>query len=187
MYFNEVSWPPRHRWIWREDEVLNITGQIKRLSEDHDGKQIHMYLVGGPGSGKSELARQVGLNLFKSMKQNSRPVDVITLEAASITSLMSSLVDAVFALCKSSGQKADGIKQMKEELNFRIGDLFLQEGSILKTEMKFKVVFSKLKELLEARNSHPVLIFDNVQDLWWLFSYLNLEPGANSLQRLWSS
>lgn len=184
VYFNEVSWPPRHRWIWREDEVSNITGQIKRLSEDHDGKQIHMYLVGGPGSGKSELARQVGLSLFKSMKQNSRPVDVITMEAASISSLMSSLVDAVFALCNSSGQKADGIKQMKEELNFRIGDLFLQEGSILKMEMKLKVVFSKLKELLEARNSQPVLIFDNVQDLWWLFSYLNLEPGSKQFATL---
>lgn len=178
IYFNEVSWPPRHRWIWRDEEVSNITRQITRLSEDHSGRQIHMYLIGGPGSGKSELARQVGLRLFKSMKQNNRPVDIVTIEAASITSLMSSLVDAVFALCNSSLQKADGIKQMKEELNFRFGDIFSFEGNHLKTEMKLKVVFSKLKELFKERNSQPVLIFDNVQDLKWLFNYLSLEPGS---------
>ena len=178
VYFNEVLWPPRHRWIWREEDVLNIKRQIKRLSKDHEGKQIHMYMIGGPGSGKSELARQVGLRLFKSMKQNRRPVDVITIEAASTTSLMSTLVDAVFALCNSSLQKTDGIKQMKEELNFRFGDLFSYEGSTLKTEVKLKVLFTKLKELFKERNSQPVLIFDNVQDLKLLFSYLNLEPGS---------
>ena len=178
VYFNEVSWPPRHRWIWRQEEVANVTREITRLSKDHDGKQIHMYLIGGPGSGKSELARQVGLRLYESMKQNNRPADIITIEAGSVTSLMASLVDAVFALCNSSGQKTDRIKQMKEELNFRFGDLFSYEGNILKTEMRLKVIFTKLKELLKERNSQPVLIFDNVQDLRLLFGYLNLEPGS---------
>lgn len=177
VYFNEVSWPPRHRWIWREEEVLNVTRRIRTLSKDHDGKQIHMYLIGGPGSGKSELARQVGLRLNESLKQNNRPVDVITIQASSITSLMASLVDSIFALCNSSAQKADGIKQIKEELNFRFGDLFSHEGNILKTEMRLKVLYAKLDELFKQRNSRPVLIFDNVRDLKLLFRYLNLEPG----------
>lgn len=178
VYFNEVSWPPRHRWIWREEEILNVTTRIKAMSKDHDGKQIHMYLIGGPGSGKSELARQVGVRLYDSLKQNNRPVDVITIDASSVTSIMSSLVDSIFALCNGSAQKADGIKQIKEELNLRFGDLFPSEGNILKTEMKLKVLYAKLGELFKQRNSRPVLIFDNVRDLKSLFSYLNLEPGS---------
>ncbi|XP_068750215.1 uncharacterized protein [Montipora capricornis] len=177
--FNEVLWPPRHRWIWRKAEVLNITTQITKLCEDNDGRQVHMYLIGGPGSGKSELVRQVGLHLKDVMKiERTRPVDIITIQADSGASLMSSLADAVFALCNNSGQKADGIKQMKEELNFRFNDLFSNEGKILKTEMRVKVLFTKLKELFRERNSQPVMIFDGVQDLKLLFNYLNLEPGS---------
>ena len=178
VYFNAVSWPPRHRWIWREEEILNVTTRIRAMSEEHDGKQIHMYLIGGPGSGKSELARQVGVRLYDSLKQNKQPVDVITIDSSSETAIMSSLVDSIFALCNGSAQKADGIKQIKEELNLRFGDLFPSEGNILKTEMKLKVLYAKLGELFKQRKSRPVLIFDNVRDLKLLFSYLNLEPGS---------
>ena len=179
VYFNEVSWPPRHRWIWREEEILNVTTRIKAMSKEHDGKQIHMYLIGGPGSGKSELARQVGVRLYDSLKQNKQPVDVITIDAFSETSIMSSLVDSIFALCNGSAQKTDGIKQIKEELNLRFGDLFPSEGNILKTEMKLKVLYAKLGELFKQRKSRPVLIFDNMRELKPLFSYLNLEPGSD--------
>lgn len=179
VYFNEVLWPPRHRWIWWEEEVLNVTAQIRWLCKDHSGRQVHMYLIGGPGSGKSELARQVGLNLNNTMKERTtRPVDVLTIRAESGKSLMSRLVDAVFALSNSSGQKVDGIKQMKEELNFRFNDLFSNEGNNVKMDIRVKVLFTKLKELFSDRNSQPVIIFDNVQDLKLLFKYLNLEPGS---------
>ena len=137
-----------------------------------------MYLIGGPGSGKSELARQVGVRLYDSLKQDKQPVDVITIDASSQISIMSSLVDSIFALCNGSAQKADGIKQIKDELNLRFGDLFPSEGNILKSEMKLKVLYAKLGELFKQRNSRPVLIFDNVRDLKLLFSYLNLEPGS---------
>lgn len=118
-----------------------------------------MYLIGGPGSGKSELARQVGLRLYDSLKLNNRPVDVLTIEASSVTSLIKSLVDSIFALCNSSAQKTDGIKQIREELNLRFGDLFPNEGSILKTEIRLKVLYAKLGELFEAAKQPACLDF----------------------------
>ncbi|KXJ26659.1 Methyltransferase-like protein 22 [Exaiptasia diaphana] len=172
-----LSIEKRHRWIWREQEVLNITKQIESLCDKHDGKLVHVYLVGGPGSGKSELSRQVGLHLYETKRQKDRPMDVITIDGISITSLMSSLLDAVFALCNDTEQKADGMKQMRDELNFRFTDIFSSEET-LKTERKVKIIFAKLKELLKIRNSRPVLIFDNVQDMKLLFNYLSLEPGS---------
>lgn len=178
VYFNEVSWPPRHRWVWREEELSNVTRRITAMSKEHDGKQVHMYLIGGPGSGKSELARQVGLRLNESLKQDRRPVDIVTIQAATVTSLISSFDDSISALSKSSAEKTDGIKQLKEELDHKIGGLFAKEGDDLKTEMKLKIYYAKLCELLKQRNSRPVLIFDNVRELKWLFNYLNLEPGS---------
>ena len=148
------------------------------MSKEHDGKQVHMYLIGGPGSGKSELARQVGLRLNESLKQDRRPVDIVTIQAATVTSLISSFADSISALSKSSAEKTDGIKQLKEELDHKIGGLFAKEGDDLKTEMKLKIYYAKLCELLKQRNSRPVLIFDNVRELKWLFNYLNLEPGS---------
>ena len=148
------------------------------MSKEHDGKQVHMYLIGGPGSGKSELARKVGLRLNESLKQDRRPVDIVTIQAATVTSLISSFADSISALSKSSAEKTDGIKQLKEELDHKIGGLFAKEGDDLKTEMKLKIYYAKLCELLKQRNSRPVLIFDNVRELKWLFNYLNLEPGS---------
>lgn len=177
VYFNDVSFAPRHRWIWREQEVLNITKQIESLCDKHDGRQVHVYLVGGPGSGKSELCRQVGLRLYESKTQKNRPMDVITFDGNSITSLMSSLLDAVFALCNNTEQKAEGMKQMEDEMNFRFTNIFTNEET-LKTESKIKIIFAKLKELLKIRKSRPVLIFDNVQDKKLVFDYLSLEPGS---------
>lgn len=170
VYFNEVSWPPRHRWVWREEELSNVTRRITAMSKEHDGKQVHMYLIGGPGSGKSELARQVGLRLNESLKQDRRPVDIVTIQAATVTSLISSFDDSISALSKSSAEKTDGIKQLKEELDHKIGGLFAKEGDDLKTEMKLKIYYAKLCELLKQRNSRPVLIFDNVRELKWLFN-----------------
>ena len=175
----ELPSPPRHRWVWRKHEVVNITTRIAGLAKENDGRQVHMYLVGGPGSGKSELARQVGLSLYDSLKRSKQPVDVMRIEAGSITALTSSLTDAVLALCKTSGQRATGIKEMNDELNFRrIGDSAFSDRDSLKTDMKLKILFSKLLELFETRNSRPVLIFDNVRDLKLLLNHLNLEPGT---------
>ena len=56
--------------------------------------------------------------------------------------------------------------------------MFSNEG-VQKTDIKLSILFTKLKELLEERNSQPVLIFDNVQDLKLLLSNLNLEPGSS--------
>lgn len=180
---------PRHKVVFRSDEVLNVTRRLTRLSQIHPERQIHMYLVGGPGSGKSELARQVGLHLYKSLKQDKRPVDVVTFEAESISSLMTSLIDAIKDLSgkerkklatDTPRQKTDWIKPIEEELSFR-RNLFQDEADVLKTEMKLNILFSKVKDLLEERNSRPVLIFDNARNLKVLFNHLHLEPGCEDL------
>ncbi|XP_032232672.2 uncharacterized protein LOC116615274 [Nematostella vectensis] len=177
MYVNEVSWPPRHRWIWR-DEVSNITEHIQVFSRNHPRKQIHVYFIGGPGAGKSELARQVGLRLYKSKRHNNRPLDVVTIEASSMASLLSSLTRVVLALYSNSSTKSNGIKQMQEEFDFKMADMFSIEGE-QKTEMKLRIRLAKLMELFSERKSRPVVIFDNVKDLKLLFNNLNLEPGSS--------
>ena len=179
IYHNDVLRPPQHSWIVREDDVSIAMEQIKRLSEDHNGKEIHVYFKGGPGSGKSELARQVALSLNESQKQSQRPSAVITIQADNDSCLVSSLWDAIEAVVREKRDpriKVEDIKkQISDEYEF---EMFLkgnEEDQVQKTRTKLKVLCSKLVELLDNINL-PVLIFDNVHDLEVLSS-LNLKPG----------
>ena len=168
---------PQDNDMYLEREaVSNVIKEMQRLTKKHNGKEIHAYLVSPCSSAPtSECARRVGLRLIESMKQNKRPVDVITIEAANVTSLWFSLRDAVLAVDRRKrlhGEKAeDTIRQLNEELELDVK--FLSSSEAL--QMRFvEILFKRFKELLE--NSLPVLIFDNVQDLE-LLSNLKLKPG----------
>lgn len=172
---------PQRYYVHLEGEVSNVTKEIQRLSKKHNRKEIHAYLMGESGLSLSECARQVGLRLFE-LKQNNRPVDVITIEAANVTSLWSSLRDAVLAVDRRKrlpGEKTgDTIKQLNEELELNLK--FLSSNEAIQMRL-VEVLFKRLKELLE--NGLPVLIFDSVQDLE-LLSNLKLKPGNDHLVTL---
>lgn len=178
IYHNDVLRPPQHPWIKREEEVSFVVEEIKRLSQVHHGKEIHVYFKGGPGSGKSELARQVALSLNESHKQSQRPSALITIQA-DVSCLLSSLWDAIEAVVRVKRDPRikveDSRKEIDDEYKF---EMFLKENEEdqgQKTRTKLKVLCNKLVELLE-NTSLPVLIFDNVHDLEVLNS-LNLKPG----------
>ena len=167
---------PQDNDMYLEREaVSNVTKEMQRLTKKHNGKEIHAYLVSPCPAPTSEWARRVGLRLIESMKQNKRPVDVITIEAANVTSLWFSLRDAVLAVDRRKrlhGEKAeDTTRQLNEELELDVK--FLSSSEALQMRL-VEILFKRLKELLE--NSLPVLIFDNVQDLE-LLSNLKLKPG----------
>ena len=167
---------PQDNDMYLEREaVSNVTKEMQRLTKKHNGKEIHAYLVSPRPAPTSEWARRVGLRLIESMKQNKRPVDVITIEAANVTSLWFSLRDAVLAVDRRKrlhDEKAeDTRRQLNEELELDVK--FLSSSEALQMRL-VEILFKRLKELLE--NSLPVLIFDNVQDLE-LLSNLKLKPG----------
>ena len=181
IYHIDALRPPQHPWIKREEEVSIAMEGIKRLSEVQNGKgrkEIHVYFKGGPGSGKSELARQVALSLNESQKQSQRPSAVITIQADNVSSLLSSLWDAIEAVLREKRDPRTKVEIKKQIIDDYKFEMFLKENDedqVQKTRTKLKVLCNKLVELLE-NTSLPVLIFDNVHDLEVLTS-LKLKPG----------
>ena len=75
---------PSHNIAARNDEVANITQELKQLKETNEGRVSYFYISGNPGSGKSQLARLVA--------EQSTDAFVMTLNAANLDRLLDSYV-----------------------------------------------------------------------------------------------
>ncbi|XP_068724436.1 uncharacterized protein [Montipora capricornis] len=131
--------------------------------KDKEGKST--IFIKGLASGwrKSNSAKDLGVCLFESLKQSkqdTRPVDVITINVSSKHSfVIRSIYNAIEALCGS--EITDFINQINKEL---IRDFFLSESNSYDTEMKLKFLYKKLTELFKLRNSRTVLILYSWRD-----------------------
>ena len=79
---------PSHDIAARNDEVANITKELKQLKETNEGRLSYLYISGNPGSGKSQLAGLVAEQIF----MESTDAFVMTLNAANLERLLESYV-----------------------------------------------------------------------------------------------
>ena len=79
---------PSHDVAARNDEVANITQELKQLKETNEGRLSYLYISGNPGSGKSQLAGLVAEQIFKK----STDAFVMTLNAANLERLLDSYI-----------------------------------------------------------------------------------------------
>ena len=157
----------KHMTYERTADVDYIVDELKRLTRSKPEREVHVVISGGPGAGKSELARQVGERIFNSENKLIfnfdlsfilPPTDVITLNAEDLNTLQSTLEEAV-----------DKIQGKDPKPYDCIGDE--------------KTIFAKFHQLRVAlRNrsslsSHPVIIFDNVKESMSTFLYKKRANG----------
>lgn len=142
---------------------------MNRLTRNNPEREVHVVISGGPGAGKSELARQVGEKIFQS--ENKRvfnfdlsfvlpPTDVITLNAEDLNLLQGTLEEAV--------DKIEG-KESKSMGYDCIGN-----------EKTIFAKFHQLRVALRSRSSllsNPVIIFDNVKGPMFTFLYKKRANG----------
>ena len=79
---------PSHHIAARNDEVANITQELKQLKETDESRLSSLYISGNPGSGKSQLAGLVAKQIF----EESTDAFVMTLNAANLDRLLDSYV-----------------------------------------------------------------------------------------------
>ena len=79
---------PSHDVTARNDEVANITQELKQLKETNEGRLSYLYISGNPGSGKSQLAGLVAEQIF----MESTDAFVMTLNASNLDRLLDSYV-----------------------------------------------------------------------------------------------
>ena len=112
--------PPQHNCITRTEELTQIKELFNSFDRSTDDKVVYaVYLVGLPGSGKSELARQYGNLVFK----NGDVHTVITLNTESEKQFKDDIVHALLQLKAAKGTHATQEEFSKKEIQSLVYEL----------------------------------------------------------------
>lgn len=132
---------PHGKYVARREEDIEKLRKLFDSFEYSNGILNVVYLVGVPGSGKTELARQFGNSVF--CKRKGAPI-VVTLNTESPEGFKLSLAESIWEMEESqqNGKHAE-VKDLMEE--------------------KVDNLFRRLKRLLKNR-PRWLLIVDNVRD-----------------------
>ncbi|CAB3979671.1 Kinesin light chain [Paramuricea clavata] len=85
---------PTHDVISRTATLLPIINDLHKLFSTNDGKLTYLYIYGNPGSGKSQLARQIGQSHYNDVIQNQSALTfVMTINGKSLATLLESYKD----------------------------------------------------------------------------------------------
>ena len=79
---------PTHEAVSRSEKINEIKQDLQKLRDDNDGKLTYFYISGNPGSGKSQLSRDLGKDLYESVDWRANTVCVMTLNAKNLDSLL---------------------------------------------------------------------------------------------------
>ena len=121
---------PTHEVVYRSEKINEIKQDLQKLRDDNDGKLTYFYISGNPGSGKSQLSRHLGEDLYKSIDWHANATFVMTLDASNLDSLLNSYEDfsrrlncnedVLKSVMNSSKPKQEKIKDLRSEIATRI-------------------------------------------------------------------
>ena len=141
-----LTFKPSHPIIRRVNDVTKIMKKLDELQNDSKGAISTVYLSGIPGCGKSQIARQVGQEIFdKRWREGEDLTFVATLNAETLDSLAESYCSLArhFGITDNALANLEASRNLPEKIEY------------LKT-----LIFSKTKQF-----SNWLIIVDNVVDL----------------------
>ena len=141
-----LTFKPSHPTIRRVNDVTKIMKKLDELQNDSKGAISTIYLSGIPGCGKSQIARQVGQEIFdKRWREGEDLTFVATLNAETLDSLAKSYCSLArhFGITDNALANLEASRNLPEKIEY------------LKT-----LIFSKTKQF-----SNWLIIVDNVVDL----------------------
>ena len=128
--FQDLPPKPVHEVVYRDEKIHQIQQELEELHSDRDGKLTYFYISGNPGSGKSQLARQVCEDTFKGVSSLMEPKFVMTLNGTDLNSLLYSYENfcrrlncnesAIGNITNSSKPNEVKIKDLRSLLSSRI-------------------------------------------------------------------
>ena len=141
-----LTFKPSHPIIRRVNDVTKIMKKLDELQNESKGAISTIYLSGIPGCGKSQIARQVGQEIFdKRWREGEDLTFVATLNADTLDSLAESYCSLArhFGITDNALANLEASRNVPEKIEY------------LKT-----LIFSKTKQF-----SNWLIIVDNVVDL----------------------
>ena len=153
--FCSLTFKPSHQIIRRSSDVTRIKNKLEELSNESKGAISTIYLSGIPGCGKSQIARQVGQEVYdKSLREDEGLTFVSTLNAETLDSL----ADSYFNLAKQLGVTEYALTNLATSTKV---------DSSEKIQHLMRFISPKVKQF-----SAWLIIVDNVVDLSVVRSYL---------------
>ena len=121
---------PAHEVISRSDKIHEIKQDLEQLHCDNDSKLTYFYISGNPGSGKSQLARQVCGDIYNGVNWQTEATFVMTLDGKDLYSLLYSYEDfcrrlncnesVLQSILSSSKPRDEKIKDLRSQITTRI-------------------------------------------------------------------
>ena len=128
--FHVLSPKPTHEVVYRTKKINGIKQDLEKLRTDNNGKLTYFYISGNPGSGKSQLARQLAEDLLEEVKRSTETAYTMTLNAKNEDTLLNSYErfcrrlnceeNVLQNLLNSSKQKVEKIKDLRSLITTRI-------------------------------------------------------------------
>ena len=146
---------PPHEVIRRSNDIERITNKMQELHSCADGEVSTIYLSGNPGCGKSQLARQVGYEIFSKRSDDAEKlIFVATLNAESIETL----ADSYITLGKHLGLTEYTLTSLEASKTEKPGETIQQLQRLILPNVR--------------KYSNWIITADNVVDLTLVRSFL---------------
>ena len=146
--FCTLTFKPSHKIIKRSSDVTRIMKKLDELYNESNGAISTIYLSGIPGCGKSQLARQLGQDIFdRRLHGNDSLTFVATLNAETLDSL----ADSYSSLARHLGITEYTLTNLETSTKGNPRE---------KIQYLKRVIYSKTKHF-----SNWLIIADNVVDL----------------------
>ncbi|XP_046863547.1 uncharacterized protein LOC124457317 [Xenia sp. Carnegie-2017] len=128
--FQVLPSKPNHFIVERTELQDNIINDLEKLRNDNNNKLTYLYITGNPGSGKSQLARQVCEKI--SCDWENRTSFVMTLDGKNVESLLKSYCDLGYRLNCNKFM----VRKFKDE-NFSAKEKVKNLRSLVSARLKF--------------------------------------------------
>ncbi len=153
--FCYLTYKPCHEIIRRSNDVTRILSKMQELQDGSNGTLSTIYLSGNPGCGKTQIARQIGQEVFTIRSSDSKGLTfVATLNAETLETLADSYISLAkrlgiteYTLTNLATSKVNSPEEVIQHLR--------------------RLILSKIKQFSEW-----LIIADNVVDLSLVRSYL---------------
>ena len=121
---------PTHEVFYCSEKINKMKQDLQELRNENDSKLTYFYISGNPGSGKSQLSRRLGEDLYNSVDSRANAAYVMTLNANNLDCLLQSYKefcqrlncneDVVNSVMDSSKPKEEKIRELRSQIITRI-------------------------------------------------------------------
>ncbi len=151
--FQVLPVKPAHDVVYRSEKIQEISKDLHKLHSDNDSKLTYLYICGNPGSGKSQLARQVCEDLYRGVNWQTEATFVMTLDGKDLDTLLYTYEDFCRLLnCNES--VLENIINSSKPIVEKIKDLRSQVTTRIKNWKRWWLIVDNVENLA---NIYPLL------------------------------